>query len=282
MQKNAEYLLREEYKRNYKIVKDSPYFMQYANEKMKHSVQVLGAGNYIIKHEPWFAKNDDEFNDLVKTAVLLHDVARFDEISMLCKGCCESLDHGVMGCEKLKKIPEYNNILITLPIKHHGHLIADFYADTEYKDIDDAILREKVEKIIFVIRDADKIANFNLMMSDAKIFVPLFVPSLEKMDDKRQEISQNVLDNFYEQVPIRRSEVKTRADHMLSYIGWIYDINYLTSIVFCQRLNLINRMFDTLLHFHDDFLLNEKMRLFINEYIEKRFGSTTAVPRAQR
>ncbi len=73
-----------------------------------------------------------------------------------------------MGCEKLRRIPEYDNILITLPVKHHGHLIEDFYTDSEYRNIEDRTIKEQVEKIIFTIRDADKIANFNLMMNDEK------------------------------------------------------------------------------------------------------------------
>ena len=59
---------------------------------------------------------------------------------------------------------------------------------------------------------------------------------------------------------------------MLSYIGWLYDINYRASMLFCRKLNLVEKMFDTLQRFHNDLELNEKMRAEINDYIKQRFG----------
>ena len=51
MLKKAKNLLWEEYRKNYPVVKDSPYYAEYADEKIRHSLQVLGAGNYIVRHE---------------------------------------------------------------------------------------------------------------------------------------------------------------------------------------------------------------------------------------
>ena len=76
----ARKLLLDEYYGNREIVAVSPHYAAYADEKYRHSLQVLGAGNFIIRHEPWFAGRGEEFVDLAKTAVLLHDIARFDEI----------------------------------------------------------------------------------------------------------------------------------------------------------------------------------------------------------
>ena len=80
MLENALNLLYSEYERCLSIVKNSDFHIRYAEEKIHHSLQVLGAGNYIIKHEKWFQKQNEDFIDMVKTAVLLHDVARFEEI----------------------------------------------------------------------------------------------------------------------------------------------------------------------------------------------------------
>ena len=102
---------------------------------------------------------------------MLHDIARFDEIRERFLGAKGPFDHSVAGGEKLRKIPLYSDVRITLPIKHHGHLIGDFYKDEEYCAIADPVLKEEVEKILFLIRDADKIANFNLMMYDQKMLV---------------------------------------------------------------------------------------------------------------
>lgn len=54
MLKNALNLLYSEYERCLSIVMSSDFHVRYAEEKIHHSLQVLGAGNYIIKHEKWF------------------------------------------------------------------------------------------------------------------------------------------------------------------------------------------------------------------------------------
>lgn len=51
----ARKLLLDEYYGNREIVAVSPHYAAYADEKYRHSLQVLGAGNFIIRHEPWFA-----------------------------------------------------------------------------------------------------------------------------------------------------------------------------------------------------------------------------------
>ena len=272
MLQQAWQLLRKDYKKCLEKVKDSEFFTAYAEEKYIHSQQVLGAGNYILKHEPWFAQKSQEFIDMTKAAVLLHDIGRFAQICGQYHDRDAKFDHGPMGAEILKQIPEFNDIRITLPIKHHGHLIEDFYADEEWKSINDENLKDEIEQIIFAIRDADKIANFNLIMYDKKMLMPLFVPYLENVKDKRRIISDRVLEDFFAHTTVKHANIATQADDMLTYIGWIYDINYSSSIDFCKKLNLTNMMFDTLQTFHDDKELNVRLKRELNDYINKRFN----------
>lgn len=274
----ARKFLFDEYRENREIAAASPYYAAYADEKYRHSLQVLGAGNFIIRHEPWFAGRGEDFVDLAKTAVLLHDIARFDEIRERFLGAKGPFDHSVAGWEKLRKTPLYDDVRITLPIKHHGHLVGDFYADEEYGAIADPVLKGEVEKILFLIRDADKIANFNLMMYDPQMLVPLFVPYPEEVSDKRRRISAGVLEDFWRHLPVDRRKIRTRADEMLGYVSWIYDLNYDSAAVFCLRLNLIDMMFDVLQRFHDDSGLNGKMRSEIAVFIGARFGRGSSFP----
>lgn len=272
MLKQARQLLRQGYENCLEKVKDSAYFVSYADEKFIHSQQVLGAGNYILKHEKWFATQNEQFIDMTKAAVLLHDIGRFEQISGQYVNRDAKFDHGPMGALKLAQIPMFSDIRITLPIKHHGHLIEDFYADDEWKALSDENLKKEIEQIIFAIRDADKIANFNLIMYDKKMLMPLFVPYLEDVKDKRQQISDKVLKDFMAHATVKHQYIATQADEMLAYISWIYDINYPSSICFCQKLNLIEMMFDTLLRFHKDNDLNNQLKKELNGYIEQHFG----------
>ena len=271
MLKEARNFLQDEFEKNYFIVKDNPYFATFAKEKIHHSLQVLGAGNYILRHEPWFADKNDNFIELAGTAILLHDIARFDEIREKYRKP-QDFDHGVAGAKKLRQILLYDDIRITLPIKHHGHLIEEFYADVEYQNIDDDNLKEEVTNIIFAIRDADKIANFNLITHDLEILEALFVPKPEKLKTNSRQISEDVLGNFYAHKTLDREKFKTQADYMLSYIAWIFDINYKSSLMFCRKLNIVHKLFKHMMFYHDNKELNDKLEWEMDKYIKHRFG----------
>ena len=83
-----EQILRQEYRRCLEYVKDSHFHTLYANEKIEHSFQVIGAGNYIMKHEKYYQGRDETFLRLAKLAYLFHDIGRFREI-------CELFDLGI-------------------------------------------------------------------------------------------------------------------------------------------------------------------------------------------
>ena len=271
MLKEARYLLVKEFENSYNLVKSSKPHAVFANEKLRHSLQVLGAGNYIIKHESYFLNKSADFLDLVKTAVLLHDIARFDEIVKIFHKP-QSLDHGIMGWEKLKGITLFNDICITLPIKHHGHMIEDFYADAEYQDINDQELKDTIEKIIFVIRDADKIANLHLITNDLDFITPIFVPHLHEVSCQKREISQDYINGFYTHKTQIRKDAKTQADYMLYYICWLFDINFNTSINFCKKLSIIPKLFKQLQTYHDDIHLNDRLETEMNSFLVSKFG----------
>lgn len=271
MLNTAKKLLYSEFKKNYELVKSSKPHANFAKEKIHHSLQVLGAGNYIIKHEPWYALQTAEFIDLTKAAVLLHDISRFDEITKIFLKP-QSLDHGLMGWEKLKQIPFFSDIRITLPVKHHGHIIEDFYADEEYKSIQDARLKEEVENIIFVIRDADKIANLHLIMNDLSYLTPIFVPYIDEVSSQERKISLQCVEGFHRHGTLVRNIAKTQADYMLYYICWLFDLNYKSSAEFCIKLKVVSRLFKQLQSYHDDQKLNDSLEAEMMSFLNHKFG----------
>lgn len=64
----AKNLLFEEYNTNYKIVQSSNYHRGYMDEKIKHSLQVAGAGNGILRNEAYFQNRTPEFVEIAGTA----------------------------------------------------------------------------------------------------------------------------------------------------------------------------------------------------------------------
>ena len=134
MLNEAHNLLENKYLKCFHTVKSDAYYASFANEKKRHSLQVLGAGNYLIRHIEWLKNKSPEYIELIKTAVFLHDIGRFDDIeSRFLHG--KACDHGIEGCNYLRKTELFNDIRICLPIKHHGHVIKDLYDDKEYQSI---------------------------------------------------------------------------------------------------------------------------------------------------
>ncbi len=241
----AKNLLFDEYNANYKIVKNSDYHRGYMNEKIKHSLQVAGAGNGILRNEPYFQNRSSEFVEIAKTTILLHDVFRFREIKFLYE-TGQKLDHGIKGAEMLKSMPDFNDILITLPIKHHGHMIEELYNDEEYKAISDEQLKENVKHIAFAVRDADKIANWQYLMTDFENVKTFWFKNTDRSSVAEMYVTPAVWQSFINQEVINNNLVKTNADTMLSTLCWLFDINYKASINYCIKLNLFNKFYKSI------------------------------------
>lgn len=240
----AKELLYEEYHKNFEIVKESPYHRRYVDEKIRHSLQVSGAGNGILKHESYFQNRSEEFIDIAKTAILLHDIFRFNEVRILFE-TGNRIDHGAMGAEFLKQFPEFNNVLITLPIKHHGHMIEALYEDEEYQSITDDKLKQDVLHIAFAVRDADKIANWQIVTNEFDFVKKVWLPFPEDNSEEQGMLPPESWAYFSKQEVVPHGVVKTQtnAGEILSMLCWLFDMNYRYSVYYCNRLNLFAGFF---------------------------------------
>ena len=153
----AKKIIEKEYKEKLSLA--TGVGKQLIEEKIRHTYQVLGGANLILKNEPIFQNLSSSEIDLLKACVFLHDLGRFQE------GVVGGIDHGIYGAKLLENIEEFSQPKVRLSVKHHGHLIEDLYEDEEYMNLS---LDEQAEvrKFIFLVRDADKIANFNLVANE--------------------------------------------------------------------------------------------------------------------
>lgn len=266
MLKEAWQLLDLQFNQCYEIVKKDEFYRGYALEKLRHSKQVAGAGNYIIPKIEWLKEKSPEYVEMVRTAVLLHDVCRFSEIAYRFKNK-GSYDHGVEASELLKHTPIFNDIRIWLPIKHHGHRIEDLYNDGVFQDIADKQLQKEIELICFIIRDADKIANLHMMVNEENIR-PLFFGKSTGNEYKDGQISQIVKEVAFKNVTTPRFDEATVGDHITGYISWFFDINYKYSIDYCERLNVISGLFDIFEKYCSDEEFKRKYAKFVRAYLQ--------------
>ena len=233
-------LLHSEYENNKKNIKEGTIYSTWFHEKLRHSMQVFGAGNYLIRRIEWLKTKPAEYVEMVKTAVLLHDIYRFKEIFLVVNEN-KKIDHGVEGAKFLRNTELFNDIRIWLPIYHHGHLIQDLYADEQYQNIKDENLKKEVELICFIIRDADKIANLHMLAYEPEMR-PLFLSYGIGNALTDYSISDFAKEDAFAGLTVRRTAECTIADRMLGYLSWFNDINYRYSVEFCEKLDVISKL----------------------------------------
>lgn len=272
-------LLKQVFKNCYDVVKDSLYYKLYAEEKIHHSLQVMGAGNFILKHEKAFQNRSADFILKARQAYLLHDIGRFAEIKNLYDDSKKTdnqnynrkkYDHGVLGADFLRNFPRYNHPLIIIPIKHHGHLIEDLYGDDEYNSITDEQLKKDIETIIFLVRDADKTANFNLLKVDRQHFEELFYG--ETIGDIASTIiAPNLLAKFDKYQTIDKRLINTIPERILGIIAWVFDMNYKASFDFMCRAGGVDFLIEKLGERTNDKQLQQTVAKTIKNYITLRY-----------
>ncbi len=260
-------LLKEQYRQNLGAVTGNDFLEYYFNEKRRHSMQVFGAGNMLVRHIGWLKNKPAEYVEMVRTAVLLHDVYRFKEIALLAEN--KKIDHGVEGAKFLRNIPLFSDIRIWLPIYHHGHLIEDLYTDQQYQNIKDVNLKKEVELICFVIRDADKIANLNMLAYEPDMRL-LFLGKGTGDAIHDYSISDFAKDDAFSGKTVRRTPDCTIADRMLGYLSWFNDINYQYSVDFCHKLRVIEILKDYFSQICNDKAFVEEYSAYFDECLRLR------------
>lgn len=271
--KQEEKILYQHFQKCLETVSDLEYYRIFADEKYVHSMQVAGVGNYLLKHEFAFKKRTPQQLKNAKLSYFFHDIGRFEEITRMYfekknNSLPQKHDHGVLGYDILKLITPYNIDEIILPVKHHGHMIEDFYEDAEYQKIDDKNKQEEIKHNIFLARDADKIANFYLLkkMYHNEHYRHLFLGDIPDTN-----ISQASLDDILNLRIVAKKNIQSISDKILSYISWIFDLNYKYSFYYCKKLKLIEFFLDILNQHNQDKLLQEKIEEIINTYVNNQY-----------
>ena len=257
----AKDILAKEIKLNSELVKVERG-REVIKEKGRHSYQVLGAGNMILKNEEAYSGLDCKEIDLLKATVLLHDLGRFYE------AVCFNVDHGEYGAGLLKDDADFGVAKVNLAIKHHGHLIEELYEDEEYLKLNEDEKNE-VKKYIFLVRDADKIANFYLLAREFKDMENLFFDP-ERTKDKVP--TAKVLDCFMRHISINKNDVVSLSDHALMIMACVYDINYKASFEFLMKMGILEKIMKLFAKFwkeEDVDIYKKEIFDFVNERIKK-------------
>ena len=226
--------------------------------KLRHSYRVMENAGKIAES---LNLCEDEI-EIAKLIGLLHDIGHFETIKIkdILKESTK-IDHGDFGVEILKKdnyirkyIEEdkYDNIIFKAIKNHNKFKIEDGLSERE-------LLFSKI------IRDADKL---DIFYEGAEIFWTN-PDEIEKVNNS--EISDSLLKLFMDYCIIDRTKTITKADGILNFISFIFDINFKYDFDVLKKEKYINRILDKF-EFKNEITASKmkEARKIANEYIEKQ------------
>lgn len=203
--------------------------------------------------------NEEEVN-LAKLIGLLHDIARFEQYTIYkTYNDLKSIDHGDFGVEILERdnyirkyieTNEYDEIILKA-IKNHNKY------DIE-PDLD-----EKEKIFCKIIRDADKIdimyqATCEAWIDEIKII-------------EGQDITQEVMQDFFAEHTINRVNVKEVIDRVVVITALIFDLNFKESFKIIKENEYVDKIFNRFNFQKEE--TKEQMRLIrkiANDYITNK------------
>lgn len=197
--------------------------------KIRHTYQVADTAKDIAMN----LKLQNEEIELATLIGLLHDIGRFEqEKKYQSFSDEETIDHAILGSK----------------ILFEDNLIRNFIEDNQYDDIIkiaienhnrytiEPNLNKKELLHANIVRDADKVDNFNVKTYQS--FESLFGKSY--IGD--ESISDEVYNTFYDCKCILNSVRKTNMDKLVSYLAFIFDMNFKRSYEIIKENDYIRKI----------------------------------------
>ena len=200
--------------------------------KKVHTYGVIKAADYICTREELGAGD----RDLALLIALLHDIGRFEQLRAYNSYDDDRFDHARFG---VKLLFEQGKIRDFISCADYDEVIRQSIACHSMYRLPE-IQDPRILLHCKIIRDADKLDNFRVKSVD----------SLEAHFDlpgeiiQKEGISENVLQAVRDHRCVRREERKTHLDMWVSYMAFIFNLNFSSSFRFIQEHDYINRCID--------------------------------------
>ncbi len=178
--------------------------------KYNHSYRVVHQAEEICRS----LNLDTVERDLASIIALLHDIARFKQwTEFKTFEDSKSFDHGLEGVNILFKENQIKNYIVNE--EDYEVVKKAIFNHNKYK-IDESITDKRELMHSKIIRDADKI----------DILYSFSTNRLLEICDDESSINEELMDVFKNHEQIPKSEVKTKNDRILMFIGLVFDLNY--------------------------------------------------------
>ena len=229
--------------------------------KITHTYKVVDSAEYIAKA---LDLNKEDY-DLALLIALLHDIGRFEQIKLFDAYDDRKIDHAVFG---VKVLFEDNLIRKFIKEDTYDDIIRKAIANHNKYKIDEEGMNERELLHAKIIRDADKLDNFRVKEEES--FVALIGKGATKENVENSVLSDKIYKAFFTKKLINKYDRETYLDHWISYIAFIFDMNFKASLDYIRENDYINRSIDRI--DYKDPKTKEQMetiRKFANEYIEE-------------
>ena len=228
--------------------------------KIEHTYHVVDNVKYIC--DDMHLNKEDK--DIAMIIALLHDIGRFQQVCEInsFREDINDYDHATLGAKCLFdtneirnfiKTNKYDNI-IKKAILHHSEYI-----------LDETGMTEKERLHAKIIRDADKIDSFRTKATE-DIYI---MANITEKDIEDSKISDKVYNDFMNEKTIFSKDRKTGVDIWISYIAFIFGLEFNSSLKLVKKNNYVNKLFDRYVY-KNDFNKIKLLKQKANSYLESR------------
>ena len=258
------------------ILKAKESFMNYVRQfdltndkihlKLVHTLEVVHTTEYLCHHENITGVE----RDLAYLIALLHDIGRFEQIKRFNSFDDRNIDHAKLGVQVLFKEgmirnfiddDQYDEMYDNYKTKTKG---AEAFSLYSLKTLPESTIEEDIS--LYGLQNSDKLDNFRV--KNIESIQTLF--SISDADFYSQRVSQNILKDIENHTLILKENRHNEVDMWVSYMAFVFDLNFTSSYLFIRENDYIHRNMERL-HFTGD--LKEDM-LFVEKtcqsYIEEK------------
>ena len=229
--------------------------------KRKHSLRVM---ENCEKLAIYLGLNNEEI-ELAKLIGLLHDIGRFEQINKYDTFLDRnSVNHAELG---IKILFENNKIRDFIQTNKYDKLIRTSVLNHNYREISNDIKDDKTLLYCKIIRDADKIDIFPVVIDDGIENAVVF----DIKDISSENLTDEIMKDCLNHKSCRKEYMKTNIDCIVVWISYIYNLNFNYSLKIIKENNYIDKMIK-LVNYKNEKTYNsmEKIRTNVQEYINSK------------
>ena len=225
------------------------------SHKIKHTYQVVNNSKYICEK-----LNLDELNtEIAMIIALLHDIGRFTQAKEMqtFREDITNYDHATLG---VKLLFDKNEIRKFISNNEYDRTIKSAIANHSKYILDESGLSDNELLHCKIIRDADKIDSFRAKTVD-DIFT---MANIQSEDIENSSITKKIYDDFMNEKTILSKDRKTGIDIWISYIAFIFGLEFKCSYELIKEKDYINKLFDRFEYKLENKKMNESRTKALN------------------